>query len=143
MESAEPVRKMPRETVERAIKSLVGIIDTTVKSAVRGEAFRINPDETFADEYRDKVAVSEDERNEFSKLGADVCEQYGLLGNHAALMFLAVFVLGYVGRVTLTMVNLRKLHADKLKIFGNAPKEPPKPVPGTGGDDADLTHFRQ
>lgn len=108
--------KIPRETVERALASLVTIVDASVQRAIRAEAFAITTSETDADDYREQVAVKTEEKEEFAKLGTDVLEQYGLLGKHSALVFLSIFVLGYITRVSIVTFNLRKLRQEKRKI---------------------------
>jgi hypothetical protein len=123
IEPEETKVSVSRETVERAIKSLISIIDDSVQRAVGGRAKDISGDETLADVYREKVAVKPDEREQISTLSADVCEQYGLLGQHAALLFLFVFVTTYISRVGLTIRNLNKLAADKEKILAKKQTE--------------------
>ena len=113
-----------RETVERAIKSLIGIIDDSVQRAVGGRARDITGDEALVEVYREKVAVKPDEKEQISTLSADVCEQYGLLGQHAALVFLFVFITTYVSRVGLTIRNLNKMAEDKEKILKSKVREP-------------------
>lgn len=136
VEPPEQKVSVSRETVERAIKSLIAIIDDSVQRAVGGRAKDITGDEDLAESYREKVSVKTDEREQISTLSADVCEQYGLLGQHAALLFLVVFITTYASRVALTIRNLNKLAEDKeriLKTKNNAPKKTDEPsMPSVG-----------
>jgi hypothetical protein len=107
---------MSKETVESAIASLVNIIDESVQRAIRGSAADIKNEPEFVKTYVDKVSVTSDEKEQFKKLGAEICEQYGLLGKHAVLMFFAVFAIGYITRITLTKMSLNNLMAEKKKL---------------------------
>jgi hypothetical protein len=107
---------MPKETVEAAIRSLTRIIDESVQRAIGGAASRIHNDPAFIRDHKEKVAVTSDEETQFAKLGTEVCEQYGLLGKHAALMFLMVFAIGYITRIGLTTLSLNKLAETKKKL---------------------------
>jgi len=115
---------MSKETVESAIASLVNIIDESVQRAIRGSAADINNEPQFIKTYVDKVSVTTDEKEQFKRLGAEICEQYGLLGKHAVLMFFAVFALGYITRIALTKISLNNLATEKKKLGINEADSP-------------------
>ena len=110
--SIEPVTPaIDPEIIQESVKSILTIVDSTMKENVESSAFEICNNASLAKGLADKVAMKDLEKDMISKLSGQVCVQYNVAGQHAPAAFLAVFAVGYTTRVLHVLKKLKTLEA--------------------------------
>jgi hypothetical protein len=108
--------------VKRSVESLCRTVDSIVVKRIYRETLALSQSDELAKALADDAGMKRDELEMISDLTSKVCEQYGIMGEHAPALFLAIAVVGYGTRVGMTLNKVAELRV--------------KHGPQIGGDDA-------
>lgn len=115
---------LDRGIIQKSLGKLAGTVDRYFTRRVFRVATKVSGgDKNFAQELALEAGLKEDERDLISDLGADVCCQYGVHGEHAAAVALTICLVDYGSRMA---DALEKLAAMERRMATGTPK-PEKP----------------
>ena len=117
-----PVVSAPldRGIIQKSLGKLAGTVDRYFTRRVFRVATKVSGgDKNFAQELALEAGLKEDERDLISDLGADVCLQYGVHGQHAAAVALSICLVDYGSRMS---EALNKLAAMEQRMSAGTPK---------------------
>jgi hypothetical protein len=107
--SAPVAPPLDLKLIEECFRSILVTVDDTIKQSFHETTFKLTESATMADNIANKVCLKEPEKEMMPKLGALCCQQYNLAGQHAPIVFLGFFTLGYTVRCFWVARQLRAI----------------------------------
>lgn len=134
----EPVSATRPPLDHGIIQKSLGKLASTVDRYLTRRVFRVatkvsGGDKNFAQELAHEAGMKTDELELISDLGADVCEQYEISGQHAPALALAICLVDYGSRMTEALNKLAEMEKRQAE-------KSPKPKDGhANGDPKSLS----
>lgn len=112
--------------VETCVAQTIEVADSIVVETIFAKTYRVTEDRNMARNLAERVKIKDVEKNGISKLSGQICVQYGVHGEHAALVMLCVLTSNIGIRTLAVLRTLNKLAADKAEMLRRAKNEPIK-----------------
>jgi len=117
---------LDRGVIQKSLGKLAGTVDRYFTRRVFRVATKVSGgDKNFAQELALEAGLKEDERDLIADLGADVCTQYGVHGEHAAAVALGICLVDYGSRMAEALNKLAEMEKRMAAV-------PPKPEKANG-----------